>query len=112
MAAASGNEDGIAIIGMACRLPGDIDSPQGLVDFLTAKRCAIAPIPEDHYPAGTLRPDTQKARLGLLHDDGAQHLDARFFKVADNQVDLMDPQQRMALEVSGCHRTSCHVGWH
>lgn len=99
-------DTGIAIIGMACRLPGGADRPERLWRLLDDGRSAIVPAPSDRWPAhawadvaGALAgigPDT--LRGGFLADLPAW--DARFFGVSPPEARRMDPQHRMIMEVT------------
>ncbi|MCK6525846.1 polyketide synthase, partial [Myxococcota bacterium] len=95
-------ERAIAVVGMACRLPGapDLDA---FWELLTAGRDAIRPIPEDRWPlAGFYDPDPASGRSyvregGFLEDAG--RFDARFFGLSDDEAAKLDPQQRLFMEV-------------
>jgi hypothetical protein len=89
----------LAVVGVACRLPGPISSPSALQEFLAAKRCALSPVPPGRYPPGALSPAAAALRLGVLPEGAPQALDHRFFRVSPAAVADIDPQQRMALEV-------------
>ena len=47
----AGAHDPIAIVGMACNLPGDNRSPEAFFDFLLKKKCGIVEIPGDRWQA-------------------------------------------------------------
>ncbi|KIZ02350.1 Phenolpthiocerol synthesis polyketide synthase ppsA, partial [Monoraphidium neglectum] len=69
-------------------------------EFLAAKRCALSPVPPGRYPPGSLSAAAAAVRLGVLPDAGAEAFDHRFFHVSPAAVADVDPQQRMALEVT------------
>ncbi|KIZ01150.1 Phenolpthiocerol synthesis polyketide synthase ppsA [Monoraphidium neglectum] len=75
-------------------------SPSALLEFLAAKRCALSPVPPGRYPPGALSPAAAALRLGVLPEGAPQALDHRFFRVSPAAVADIDPQQRMALEVT------------
>ncbi|MFJ2598878.1 SDR family NAD(P)-dependent oxidoreductase, partial [Streptomyces erythrochromogenes] len=101
-------DDSIAIVGMACRLPGGIDSPEDLWDLVLEGREGIADFPTDrgwdldtllgagHGPDGRGRSAT--ARGGFLH--GVAEFDAGFFGISPREALAMDPQQRLLLETA------------
>lgn len=84
----------VAVIGVGCRFPGDIDGPERLWDFLTEKKCAITAYPDRGFTnAGTF------AESGSFLKDVAG-FDNRFFDIPPDEALRMDPQQRLLLEVS------------
>lgn len=84
----------VAVIGVGCRFPGDIDSPERLWDFLTEKKCAITAYPDRGFTnAGTFAESG-----GFLKDVAG--FDNRFFDIPPDEALRMDPQQRLLLEVS------------
>lgn len=84
----------VAVIGVGCRFPGDIDGPERLWDFLTEKKCAITAYPGRGFTnAGTFAESG-----GFLKDVAG--FDNRFFDIPPDEALRMDPQQRLLLEVS------------
>ncbi len=95
----------IAIVGMACKFPGDVDSPADLLELLLAKRSAIRDIPADRWNANAFfHPDFRKVgsihvrKLGWLSN--VDRFDAGFFGISPNEAKRMDPQQRHVLETA------------
>ncbi|SES40800.1 type I polyketide synthase [Lentzea albida] len=94
-------DDPIVIVGMGCRFPGDIRSPEELWRFVSEESDAVGPYPSDRGwdLRGLFSEDTAVARTGgFLHD--APDFDAEFFGVSPREALAMDPQQRLLLEVS------------
>lgn len=89
-----GHAEPVAVIGVGCRFPGDIDGPERLWDFLTEKKCAITAYPDRGFTnAGTFAESG-----GFLKDVAG--FDNRFFDIPPDEALRMDPQQRLLLEVS------------
>ena len=91
----------IAIVGIGCRYPGHVRSPEQLWDLVAAGEDAISSFPTDRgwdlehvYEADA----SCAAEGGFLHDAG--DFDAGFFGIGSHEALMMDPQQRLLLEVS------------
>ncbi|MDT5039892.1 MAG: hypothetical protein QOE51_877, partial [Actinoplanes sp.] len=99
-------DEPIAIIGMACRYPGGVSSPQELWELLSDGRDAIAGFPTDRgwdiadvysgLPAGSGSSRTREG--GFLAAAG--EFDADFFGISPREALAMDPQQRLLLELA------------
>ncbi|KAK4221929.1 hypothetical protein QBC38DRAFT_402515 [Podospora fimiseda] len=97
----------IAIVGMACRLPGEITSPSELWDFLAQGKSAQSDIPKNRLNIdGWYHPDGHRAgsintRGGyfLSDSDSFAQFDPSFFGISPLEAASMDPQQRKLLEV-------------
>lgn len=95
----------LAVVGMACRLPGDIDSPEGLWHLLEQGGEVVGPMPTNRgWDLSRFNPDTSVA--GTFNARGGSFLahpeefDAGFFGISPREAITMDPQQRLLLEVS------------
>ncbi|MGW2696446.1 type I polyketide synthase [Streptomyces sp. NPDC001296] len=95
---AGGDGGRIAVIGMGCRLPGDVDSPGALWQLLAAGRDAVGDPPATRTEIGRT-PDAASPRQGGWLSD-ISGFDAAFFGVSGREADILDPQHRLLLEVS------------
>ncbi|MDX3672645.1 type I polyketide synthase [Streptomyces europaeiscabiei] len=100
-------DDPIAIIGMGCRFPGGVETPEQFWDLLLQGEDAIGDFPADRgwdnltalAASDSTGPDTPTytRRGGFL--SGVGGFDAEFFGVSPREALAMDPQQRLLLEV-------------
>ncbi|QIY60299.1 SDR family NAD(P)-dependent oxidoreductase [Streptomyces sp. RPA4-5] len=87
----------IAIVGMACRLPGGVASPADLWRLVAAGEDGTADFPTDRgWPLDVV--DGPAARGGFM--DGATEFDAGMFGISPREALAMDPQQRLLLETA------------
>jgi acyl transferase domain-containing protein/acyl carrier protein len=95
--------DALAILGMACRLPGGVEDPDALWQLVHDGVDATTEIPADrwdvdrYYAPGRQPGKMYTRRGGFL--PGLDQFDARFFGISGTEATSMDPQQRMLLEV-------------
>ncbi|WP_099288341.1 sulfolipid-1 biosynthesis phthioceranic/hydroxyphthioceranic acid synthase [Mycobacterium persicum] len=95
----------IAVIGMGCRLPGGIDSPEKLWESLLRGDDLVTEIPPDRWEADDYYdpepgvPGRTVSRWGAFLDDVAG-FDAEFFGISEREAISIDPQHRLLLETS------------
>jgi polyketide synthase 13 len=94
----------IAIVGLSTRFPGDMNSPDETWQALLEGRDAITDLPEGRWsefldePRLAERVANARTRGGYLKD--IKGFDSEFFAVAKTEADNIDPQQRMAMELT------------
>jgi acyl transferase domain-containing protein len=95
----------VAVIGMACRLPGGIDSPEQLWEALLRGDDLVTEIPSDRWDADEYYdpqpgvPGRSVCKWGAFLDDVAG-FDPEFFGITEKEATAMDPQHRLLLETS------------
>src|SRR5258705_4220930 len=96
--------DDIAIVGIGTRFPGDMNTPDETWQALLEGRDAITDLPEGRWeefldePRIAERVGKASTRGGYLSD--IKGFDAEFFALSKMEADNVDPQQRMALELT------------
>lgn len=94
----------IAIVGVATRFPGDLNTPDEMWDALLAGKDCITDLPEGRWeeflsePRIAERVAKARTRGGYLSD--IKGFDSEFFALSKMEADNIDPQQRMALELT------------
>ncbi|MGB8391454.1 sulfolipid-1 biosynthesis phthioceranic/hydroxyphthioceranic acid synthase [Mycobacterium sp.] len=95
----------VAVIGMACRLPGGIDSPDLLWEALLRGDDLVTEIPPDRWDAAEYYdpeagvPGRSVSKWGAFLDDVAG-FDPEFFGITEREAAAIDPQHRLLLETS------------
>jgi acyl transferase domain-containing protein/SAM-dependent methyltransferase len=95
----------IAIVGLGCRFPGGVSSPDGFWDLLHQGVDAVTEVPPDRWDIDRLydpdpdAPGKLATKWGGFLDD-IRSFDAGFFGIAPREATTMDPQQRLLLEVA------------
>ncbi|MDT5070762.1 MAG: polyketide synthase 13, partial [Mycobacterium sp.] len=96
--------DDVAIVGIGTRFPGDLNTPAEMWTALLEGRDAITDLPEGRWeeflgePRIAERVAKARTRGGYLTD--IKGFDAEFFALSKMEADNIDPQQRMALELT------------
>ena len=100
----SARTEPIAIVGLACRVPGDCDTPSRYWNLLNEGRDAVTEVPpdrfkiDDYFDADSDVPGCISSRWGGFTKN-IDRFDAPFFGISRREAVSMDPQQRMLLEV-------------
>jgi myxalamid-type polyketide synthase MxaB len=101
-----GKSEPIAVVGMACRLPGGADTPERLWEILRDGVDTVTEVPAGRWDADAFYdPDPDAAgkmysKAGAFLQEKIDEFDAAFFGIAPREAAAMDPQQRLLLEVA------------
>lgn len=103
----------IAIVGLATRFPGEMNTPDEMWQALLEGRDAITDLPEGRWaefmnePRLAERIAKARTRGGYLAD--LKGFDAEFFALSKMEADNLDPQQRLALELTWEALEGAHI---
>ncbi|GDY60077.1 hypothetical protein SVIO_107000 [Streptomyces violaceusniger] len=94
-------DEPVAIVGVGCRFPGGVDSPEALWELLTEGTDAIGAFPGNRGwdAAGLDDPQADYARVGGFVPE-VTDFDAGFFGISPREAVAMDPQQRLVLQTA------------
>lgn len=100
-------QEPLAVVGLACRLPGGSSSPEKLWDFLEEGKVASNEVPPSRFNFaghwdGSHKPGTMRPKGGMFlseKDVDLSAFDASFFEVAGTEAIATDPNQRQMLEI-------------
>ncbi|MCR9142858.1 MAG: acyltransferase domain-containing protein [bacterium] len=94
----------IAVIGMGCRFPGGVDTPEKYWELLKNGVDAVRQIPSDRWDADAFYdPEPARGKMYIREGGFLEHIDgidANFFGIAPREAEGLDPQQSLLLEVS------------
>ena len=96
------SDDDLAIVGISCRLPGEINNMHELWDFLKDGKSAIGLLPKDRWSwPRDIDPKTQFPGIdkgGFINDIAS--FDASFFRLSPKEMEVISPEQRILLELA------------
>ena len=98
-------EEAIALVGMACRFPGKVTTPEAFWQLLSQGKNTTTEIPsqrwnaEEYYDPSPDAPGKMYTRYGCFVED-IDAFDANFFGISPREATRMDPQQRLLAEVT------------
>ncbi|MEV0247500.1 SDR family NAD(P)-dependent oxidoreductase [Nocardia sp. NPDC050712] len=96
----------IAIVGIGCRFAGGIDSPDTFWDFVLDKRDGVVEMPADrwdyrrYYDPEPRTPGRSYTKRGAFMTADPWAFDPDFFGISPREATVLDPQQRLMLEVT------------
>ncbi|MEH3138949.1 MAG: type I polyketide synthase [Mycobacterium kyogaense] len=103
--AAHDDREALAIVGIGCRLPGGVDSPDDFWRLLLDETDATREVPESRWHAPRFH-DSAPGKAGKMvtrrggYLDEIDQFDAAFFGISPREANLLDPQQRLLLHAT------------
>jgi acyl transferase domain-containing protein/NADPH:quinone reductase-like Zn-dependent oxidoreductase/acyl carrier protein len=100
------NGQGVAIVGIGCRFPGGVFTPDQYWDFMLRRGDGIVEVPRERwntdlfYDPDPAAPGRAYTRHGGFVTRSPWDFDAEFFGISPREAEVMDPQQRWVLEVA------------
>ncbi len=97
-------DDDIAIVGFATRFPKAGETPESTWEALITGRDGISELPEDRW--SEFKADPRMAKVLAEHNlrggylDNVKAFDGDFFQMSPREVEMVDPQQRLVLELT------------
>jgi acyl transferase domain-containing protein len=97
--------ESVAVVGLACRFPGGVANHEGFWRLLTTAQDAVIEVPPERWPVEDFfdvdpdAPGKMSSRWGGFLER-IDEFDADFFGIPPREADRLDPQHRLALEVS------------
>lgn len=98
-------DEPIAIIGVACKLPGDISNLEDLWNVVINKKDALTSFPENRINNINALVNNKRTKGKIVTKKGGflndiEYFDANFFQISAKEAEKLDPQQRLLLETS------------
>ncbi|WP_197377459.1 type I polyketide synthase [Mycolicibacterium baixiangningiae] len=102
-----GETEPIAVVGIGCRLPGEVNTPDQFWQFLQDGRSGVVRVPPERWDADAFYSADRTVPGTICTTDGGfitswkpDQFDAEHFSIAPREAEAMDPQQRLLLEVA------------
>ena len=96
----------LAIVGIGCRMPGGVETPDQLWQMISAGKDGIREVPRDRWDWRRYFSEDHEApgkiyvRNGGFLEQDIKQFDAEFFGISPREAKSLDPQQRLLLETS------------